>query len=229
MLNKVFFTIKLVKNLPAIQETWVWSLGQEGPLEKEMATHSSILAWRIPWTEELGGLQSMGSQVRHDLATKPTKNQPTILTKFRIFLFFFFFFCFCFCLTIVRGSPVDLTPKRFWAKLLIQRDHLSLWSWLILCLEPFIKDFSWVFKDGVFGAPQRINKWDFIPNDRSGYKKIAAYYLWKTVKWQNRLYHLSCVLPQIKLFFFFNYKHQCRGRGILRSFEKWQVGRLFNP
>ena len=56
-----------VKNLPAIQETWVRSLGREDPLEKEMATHSSILAWRIPWTEEPGGLQSTGSQrVRHD-------------------------------------------------------------------------------------------------------------------------------------------------------------------
>ena len=44
------------------QETWVQSLGQEDPLEKEMATHSSILAWKIPWTEEPGGLQSMGSQ-----------------------------------------------------------------------------------------------------------------------------------------------------------------------
>ena len=53
---------QMVKNLPATQETWVWSLGGEDPLEKEMATHSSILAWRIPWTEEPGGLQSMGSQ-----------------------------------------------------------------------------------------------------------------------------------------------------------------------
>ena len=50
----------LVKNLPAMQETWVRSLGQEDPLEKEMATHSSILAWEIPCTEELNGLQSMG-------------------------------------------------------------------------------------------------------------------------------------------------------------------------
>ena len=50
-----------------MQETRVRSLGQEGPLEKEMATHSSILAWKIPWTEELGGLQSMGLQrVGHD-------------------------------------------------------------------------------------------------------------------------------------------------------------------
>ena len=53
--------IKL-KNLPVIQETWVQSLGQEDPLEKGMATHSSIFAWIIPWTEEPGGLQSMGSQ-----------------------------------------------------------------------------------------------------------------------------------------------------------------------
>ena len=51
-----------VKNLPAIQKTWVRSLGREDALEKEMATHPSILAWRIPWTEEPGGLQSMGSQ-----------------------------------------------------------------------------------------------------------------------------------------------------------------------
>ena len=51
-----------LKHLPAMQETWVQSLGQEDPLEKEMATHSSVLAWRIPWMEEPGGLQSMGSQ-----------------------------------------------------------------------------------------------------------------------------------------------------------------------
>ena len=53
---------QLVKNLPAMQKTRVQFLGQEDPLEKEMATHSSILAWRIPWTEEPSRLQSMGSQ-----------------------------------------------------------------------------------------------------------------------------------------------------------------------
>ena len=53
---------QLVKNLPVVQETWVQSLGQEGSLEKEMVTHSSILAWKILWTEEPGWLQSMGSQ-----------------------------------------------------------------------------------------------------------------------------------------------------------------------
>ena len=52
---------QMVKRLPTMQETWVRSLGREDPLEKEMATHSSILAWRIPWTEEPGGLPSMGS------------------------------------------------------------------------------------------------------------------------------------------------------------------------
>ena len=54
--------ICLVKHVPAIQETWVQSLGWEDPLEKEVATHYSILAWRIPWTEEPGGQRSMGSQ-----------------------------------------------------------------------------------------------------------------------------------------------------------------------
>jgi len=56
-----------VKNLPAMWETWVQSMGWEDPLEEGMTTHSSILPWRIPWTEEPGGLQSMGSQrVGHD-------------------------------------------------------------------------------------------------------------------------------------------------------------------
>ena len=59
-----------VKRLSAMQETWVQSLGREDPLEKEMATHSSTLAWKILWMEEPGRLQSMGSQrVRHDWAT----------------------------------------------------------------------------------------------------------------------------------------------------------------
>ena len=52
----------MVKNSPVMQETWVQSLGQKEPLEKEMTTHCNILAWRIPWTEEPGRLQSMGSQ-----------------------------------------------------------------------------------------------------------------------------------------------------------------------
>ena len=64
---QIFPSGSVVKNPPAMQETQVRSLGQEDPLEKEMATHSSIIAWRTPWTEELGRLQSMESQrVRHD-------------------------------------------------------------------------------------------------------------------------------------------------------------------
>ena len=59
-----------VKNPPAVQETWVQSLGQEDPVEKKRATHSTILAWKIPWTEEPGGLQIMRSQrVRRDRTT----------------------------------------------------------------------------------------------------------------------------------------------------------------
>ena len=58
---------QIVKNLPAMQEIWIPSLGWEDPLEEETATHSSILAWRIPWTEELGRLQSTGlHRVGHD-------------------------------------------------------------------------------------------------------------------------------------------------------------------
>ena len=63
----MYLVAQMVKNLPAMQETQGQSLGQENPLEKGIATHSSILAWRIPWTEKPGGLQSMGSQrVRQD-------------------------------------------------------------------------------------------------------------------------------------------------------------------
>ena len=64
-----FLVTQMVKNLPAMQEVRVQFLGQEDPLEKEMATHSSILVWEIPWTEDPGGLRSMESQrVRHDLS-----------------------------------------------------------------------------------------------------------------------------------------------------------------
>ena len=62
LVNQVSLVAQMVKNLPAMWETWIWSLGREDPLEKAMATHSIILAWRIPWTEEPGGLHFMGSQ-----------------------------------------------------------------------------------------------------------------------------------------------------------------------
>ena len=70
MLEALWASFMVVKNLPAMQETQVQSLGPEDPLEKGMATHSSILAWRIPWIEEPGSLQSMELQrVGHDWAT----------------------------------------------------------------------------------------------------------------------------------------------------------------
>ena len=77
--------VQMVKNLPAMQETRVWSLGREDPLEKGMAIHSSILAWRIPWTEELGRLQFMGSQrVGHNWATNTTTATILLAELFKI-------------------------------------------------------------------------------------------------------------------------------------------------
>ena len=74
---------QVVKNMPAMQKTQVPSLGQEDPLEKGMATHFSILAWRIPWTEDPGRLQSMGSQkVRHDCVTSTFFQQVTTVDSY---------------------------------------------------------------------------------------------------------------------------------------------------
>ena len=82
----------MVENLPAMQTTWVQSLGQEDALEKEMASHSSILAWRIPWTEEPGGLQSMGLQrAGHDWATHTHSTLNELITS---------------CLNGVRLTPI---------------------------------------------------------------------------------------------------------------------------
>ena len=76
---------QIVKRLPSMQETQVRSVGQEDPLEKKMATHSSILAWKIPWTEEPGDrLQSMGSQSRTRLSNFPFKR--ILCTYFAVFL-----------------------------------------------------------------------------------------------------------------------------------------------
>ena len=78
--NWASLVAQTVKNLPVMQETWVWSLVQEDPLEKEMATHSIILAWRSPWTKQPGGLQSMGlHRVRHDWVTNTFTHFATSL------------------------------------------------------------------------------------------------------------------------------------------------------
>ena len=74
----------MVKPLPTVWETRVQSLGREDPLEKAMATHSSTLAWRIPWMEEPGGLQSLGSQrLGHDLATKQQQQRASEHSLYR--------------------------------------------------------------------------------------------------------------------------------------------------
>ena len=76
---------QMVKRLPTMRETWVQSLGREDLLQKEMTTHSSILAWKIPWMEEPGGLQSMGSQrVGHDWATTLTQLLYSTVVVFAI-------------------------------------------------------------------------------------------------------------------------------------------------
>ena len=73
-----------------MRETQVWSLGQEDPLEKEMATHSNILAWRNPWTEEPGGLQSVGLQrIGHDWATNTFTSGPEAVVSFECFQKYF--------------------------------------------------------------------------------------------------------------------------------------------
>ena len=75
--NQIDLVAQRLKHLPPMRETWVQSLGQEDPLEKEMAIHSSILAWRIPWMEKPSRLQSMRSQrVRHNWATSPYLTLP---------------------------------------------------------------------------------------------------------------------------------------------------------
>ena len=108
-----------VKNLPVMQETQVWSLGWEDPLEKEMATHSSILAWRIPGTEESGGLQSMGLQrVGHNWATNS----------------FTFMYMMYVCTSVMRCNMhillyiIDELINHFEICLLISCNTVS-WSW----------------------------------------------------------------------------------------------------
>ena len=122
---------QMVKNLPPMQETWVQSLGQEDPLEKEMATHSSILAWRIPWTEEPGGPQFMGSQrVGHDWTT----NTFTFIFAY-IFPFtseMYTFLCFyvavkCPFISIYR-TPISTSCK---ARLEVN-NSLFLFVWKVL-------------------------------------------------------------------------------------------------
>ena len=82
---------EMVKNPPAMRETWAWSLGWEDPLEKGTATHSNILIWRIPWTEELSRQQSMGSQrVGQEWATSKKKKESQIEVYFQVLDAFYY-------------------------------------------------------------------------------------------------------------------------------------------
>ena len=105
-IRRVSLMVQIVNNLPTVQETWVQSLGQEDPLEKGMATQSSILAWRIPWTEEPGGLQSTGSQrVGHDWATNTLytgkkiffPKRANIKSLFALYQLYLFKYCHKYC------------------------------------------------------------------------------------------------------------------------------------
>ena len=88
--------VHIVKNLPAMREAWVWSLGWEDLLEEDVATHSSILAWRIPWTEEPGRLQFMGLEVGHDLVLSFFLRFINFIGPFKAPGFGFFdFLCWC--------------------------------------------------------------------------------------------------------------------------------------
>ena len=101
-----------VKNLPAVQETRVQSLGWEDPLEKEMATHSSILAWKISWTEESGGLQSMGLQsVGHDWATNTYLHNSVKQLSFNLKIIFFAYFTFLNEMSVLGGGEEPGRPR----------------------------------------------------------------------------------------------------------------------
>ena len=97
-----------VKNLPAVWEMWVWPLGWEDPLEKEMATHSSVLAWRTPWTEHPGGLKSMGSKSQTRLSDSHFHfSQCLILSVYD---------CVCVCVLAAQSCPTlchSLLPAIF--------------------------------------------------------------------------------------------------------------------
>ena len=109
--SSLVLVVQMVKNLPAMQETWVPSLDQEDPLEKGMATQTNILAWRIPWTEEPDGLQSMGSQrVGHDWATNSAIIRAHSLSPFWLFAILW---------TVACQAPLSMafSRQKYWSGL----------------------------------------------------------------------------------------------------------------
>ena len=135
-----------VKNLPAMQETGVWSLCQEDPLEKGMATHSRILAWRSPWTEELGRLQSMGLQrAGHDWAT----NTPDYCEKPWL------------CVAALQMSPPEKAGLKTQCSL-CSRKYLGFCPTVFLVLRSLVKlnlkKINWK-GDGAGEVPYQGLKW----------------------------------------------------------------------
>ena len=129
-----FLVAQMVNNLPAMQETWVRSLGQEDPLEKGMATHFSILAWRNPWTEEPDGLQSMGLQrvghawTTNTFSTKVEFSSVQSLSRVQLFAT---------PLTAARQASLSITNSRSSLKLtsiesVMPSSHLILYHPLFL-------------------------------------------------------------------------------------------------
>ena len=134
-----------VKHLPAMQETWVWSLGQEDPLEKEMATHSSTLAWKIPWTEKPGRLQSMESQrIRHDWVT--SLSLSGVLKSFRYGLKRaggFGHRTGCGARNLDFKTGVGNGEETMWESRATARKVLStVRSWVSTILPPFLEEIS---------------------------------------------------------------------------------------
>ena len=134
-----------------MQETWVWSLGREDPLEKEMATHSSILAWRIPWMEEPGGLQSMGSQrVGHDWATSlhfSTSLQIFMCCIFITIQFLIIKFIFYFCPWLILFRSLFFFISLIWifSVYFTCTDLIVLWSENVLSLVLILTNFLRLF------------------------------------------------------------------------------------
>ena len=123
----------MVKRLPAMWETWVWSLGREDPLEKEMATHSSTFAWKIPWTEEAGRLQSMGSQSW----TWLSKITWCCITHFESLS------CSAACQASLSFTVSQSLLKLMSIELVMLSNHLILWWPLLLpSVFPSIRFFS---------------------------------------------------------------------------------------
>ena len=152
VLLKASLVAQTVNNLPAMQETWVRSLSEEDPSEEEIATHSSILGWRIPWTEEPGGLQSVGLQrVGHDWVTDTVT--ATLLLEVGLGNVEFW-----------RSAPPPVcistlspmvTPSGFSAQ---RRSHPPLYhrvTWLAWLCIPAGRSASWTWLSGALAVPSR--------------------------------------------------------------------------